>query len=50
LELFDVIVLFILAYAGGVIANILPFTSKDQIYQTIQPLIKELMKDDSQKG
>ncbi len=34
---------------GGVLTNILPFIAKDQIYQAIQPLIKDLMKDDNQE-
>ena len=36
------------SYMGGVLTNILPFIPKDQIYQAIQPLIKDLMKDDNQ--
>jgi hypothetical protein len=37
------------SYMGGVLTNILPFIAKDQIYQAIQPLIKDLMKDDNQE-
>lgn len=37
------------SYVGGAITNILPFIAKDQIYQAIQPLIKDLMKDDNQE-
>lgn len=37
------------SYVGGVITNILPYVAKDQIYQSIQPLIKEIMKDDNQE-
>lgn len=37
------------SYVGGVITNVLPFIAKDQIYQTLQPLIKELLKDDIQE-
>ena len=37
------------SYMGGALNNILPFIAKDQIYQAIQPLIKDLMKDDNQE-
>ena len=37
------------SYMGRVLTNILPFMPKDQIYQAIQPLIKNLMKDDNQE-
>ena len=37
------------SYMGHVLTNILPFIAKDQIYQAIQPLIKDLMKDDNQE-
>ncbi len=37
------------SYVGGAITNILPYIPKDQIYQAIQPLIKDLLKDDSQE-
>lgn len=36
------------SYVGGVITNILPSIAKDQAYQAIQPLIKDLLKDDMQ--
>jgi hypothetical protein len=38
----------ILAYVGGILKNMLAAVSKDQSYQTVQPLIKDLMKDDNQ--
>lgn len=34
---------------GAVIKNMVQSVSKDQAYQNIQPLIKELMRDDSQE-
>lgn len=37
-----------LAYVGGILKNMLQAISKDQCYQTILPLIKDLMKDDNQ--
>jgi len=33
------------SYVGGVISHMVSSISKDQAYQNIQPLIKELMKD-----
>lgn len=36
------------SYVGGVLSNMIGSISKDQAYQNIQPLIKELMKDDQQ--
>jgi hypothetical protein len=37
-----------LAYVGGILKNMLAAISKDQSYQSVQPLIKDLMKDDNQ--
>lgn len=37
------------ASVGGVLKNMVQFISKDQAYQTVQPLIKDLMKDDNQE-
>ena len=37
-----------LAYVGGILKNMLQSISKDQCYQIIQPLIKDLVKDDNQ--
>jgi hypothetical protein len=37
------------AYVGGILKNMLQSISKDQCYQMIQPLIKDLMKDDNQE-
>ncbi len=36
------------AYVGGILKNMLQAIYKDQCYQTVQPLIKDLMKDDNQ--
>ena len=36
------------ANTSAVIKNMIPSVSKDQAYQNIQPLIKDLMKDDNQ--
>jgi hypothetical protein len=33
---------------GGIIKNMVGAISKDQAYQNVQPLIKDLMKDDNQ--
>lgn len=38
-----------LANVGGIIKNMIQAISKDQAYQNVQPLIKELMKDDNQE-
>ncbi len=38
-----------LANVGGIIKGMVPSISKDQAYQNVQPLIKELMKDDNQE-
>lgn len=38
-----------LAYVGGILKNMLQSISKDQCYQIIQPLIKDLIKDDNQE-
>lgn len=38
-----------LANVGIIIKNMIQSVSKDQAYQNIQPLIKELMKDDNQE-
>ena len=45
----DVIIKFKSAHVGGILKNMLQSISKDQCYQTIQPLIKDLMKDDNQE-
>lgn len=37
------------AYVGVILKNMLQAISKDQCYQMIQPLIKDLMKDDNQE-
>lgn len=37
------------ANASSVIKSMIPSVSKDQAYQNIQPLIKDLMKDDNQE-
>jgi hypothetical protein len=37
-----------IANVGGIIRNMVGSISKDQAYQNVQPLIKDLMKDDSQ--
>jgi hypothetical protein len=37
------------ANVGGIIRNMIGAISKDQAYQNVQPLIKELMKDDNQE-
>ena len=37
------------ANVGPVLQNMMPSVSKDQAYQNIQPLIKELMKDEQQE-
>lgn len=34
---------------GGIIRNMIGSISKDQAYQNVQPLIKDLMKDDNQE-
>jgi hypothetical protein len=34
---------------GGILKNMVQSLSKDQAYQNVQPLIKELMKDDNQE-
>ena len=34
---------------GGILKNMIQAISKDQAYQSVQPLIKDLMKDDSQE-
>lgn len=34
---------------GGVIKNMVSAISKDQAYQNVLPLIKDLMKDDNQE-
>jgi hypothetical protein len=36
------------ANVGGIIKNMIQSISKDQAYQNVQPLIKDLMKDDNQ--
>lgn len=36
------------ANVGGILRNMIQAISKDQAYQNVQPLIKELMKDDNQ--
>lgn len=36
------------SFVGGILKNMLQSISKDQCYQTIQPLIKDLMRDDNQ--
>lgn len=38
-----------LANVGAIIKNMIPSVHKDQAYQNIQPLIKELMRDDNQE-
>lgn len=37
------------ASVGSVLKNMMPAISKDQAYQNIQPLIKDLMKDEQQE-
>ena len=37
------------ASVGGIIKGMVQSISKDQAYQNVQPLIKDLMKDDSQE-
>lgn len=37
------------SYVGAVVTNILPYVAKDQVYQIVQPLIKDLLKDDIQE-
>ena len=37
------------ANVGGIIRNMIGAISKDQAYQNVQPLIKDLMKDDNQE-
>lgn len=37
------------ASVGGILKNMMQAISKDQAYQNVQPLIKELMKDDNQE-
>lgn len=37
------------SFVGGVLSNMIGAISKDQAYQNIQPLIKDLMKDDQQE-
>ena len=37
------------ANVGGILKNMLHSVHKDQAYQNVQPLIKDLMKDDSQE-
>ena len=37
------------SHVGGVISNMVGYVPKDQAYQSIQPMIKDLMKDDSQE-
>lgn len=37
------------SYVGGVLTNILPYIAKDQVYQAILPLIKDLLKDELQE-
>ena len=44
----DVNILFILAYVGSLLKNMLQAISKDQFYQTILHLIKDLIKDYNQ--
>jgi len=39
---------FYSAYVGSILKNMLQAISKDQCYQAILPLIKDLMKDDNQ--
>ena len=39
---------YYLAYVGGILKNMLASISKNQSYQSVQPLIKDLMKDDNQ--
>lgn len=41
--------LFYPANVGGILKNMIQSISKDQAYQNVQPLIKELMKDDNQE-
>jgi len=36
------------SYVGSILKNMLQAISKDQCYQAILPLIKDLMKDDNQ--
>lgn len=36
-------------HSGNVLSTMIKYVPKDQVYQTIQPLIKDLMKDDSQE-
>lgn len=36
------------SYFGDVLTNILHFIPKEQIYQTVLPLIKDILKDDHQ--
>lgn len=38
-----------IANVGGIIRNMIGAISKDQAYQNVQPLIKDLMKDDNQE-
>ena len=37
------------SYFGDVLTNILHFIPKEQIYQTVLPLIKDILKDDHQE-
>ena len=37
------------SHVGGILTNMIQSISKDQAYQNVLPLIKELMKDDSQE-
>jgi hypothetical protein len=37
------------ANVGIILKNTIQAVSKDQAYQSVQPLIKELMKDDNQE-
>jgi hypothetical protein len=45
----DVVINSKSAHVGGILKNMLQSISKDQCYQTVQPLIKDLMKDDNQE-
>lgn len=36
-------------HSSNVLSTMIKYISKDQVYQTIQPLIKELLKDESQE-
>lgn len=38
-----------IAHTGVVLSAMIKFIPKDQLYQTIQPLIKELLKDENQE-